>query len=274
MNRLWDRLRDWIILGVLLIVSILVLVSRNEPVVLGLRSVALQTASGIDRQISWLSSFAGALNENVRLREDNILLSSQVARSRETQLENARLRSLIQYRDSTSFDMRAGRIIAKDVTGQQNLMTINIGSNDSVDVGMSVVDERGIIGKVILTSPNYARVMPYLNTELRIPAKILPVQAAGIVRWGGTRKDELIMDHVIKTESVEIGQLVVASGYSAVFPEGLQIGTITRVERQEGRNELVIYLSPSTDATTASHVFVILEKPDPERIELENTPFN
>ncbi len=272
--RNWDRLSDWIILASMLLVSVLTLVSRNEPVVLGLRSLALQTSAGIDRQISWISSYAGALNENVRLREDNIILSSQVARSREAQLENSRLRALLQYRDSTSTSMRSARIISKDITGRQNFMTLNVGSNDSVQIGMAVIDERGIIGKVVLVSPSYSRVMPYINTELRIPAKVLPMQAAGIVRWDGIRKDELILDHVIKTEPVLEGQLVVASGYSAVYPEGIPIGTIREVTRLEGRNELLITLTPAADATSASHVFVILDRPDPEQIELEQTPIN
>ena len=116
--RNWDRLGDWIILAAMLLVATITLILRNEPVVLGLRSLALQTSAGIDSRISWISSYASALNENVSLREDNIILSSQVARSREAQLENARLRSLIDYSDSTSISLRSARIISKDITGR------------------------------------------------------------------------------------------------------------------------------------------------------------
>lgn len=272
--RNWDKLGDWIIFAVMLLFAAVLLVSRNEPVVLGLRSLALQTSAGIDSRISWISSYASALNENANLREDNILLSSQVARSREALLENNRLRSLIRYSDSTAISLRPARIISKDITGRQNLMTLDIGSEDSVQIGMAVIDEHGVIGKVVLVSTSYSRVMPYINTDLRIPAKVLPMQAAGIVRWDGQRKDNLILDHVIKTEPVVTGQLVVASGFSSVYPEGIPVGTITEVHRIDGRNELVIHLKPAANATTASHVFVVMNRPDPERIELERTPVN
>ena len=153
-------------------------------------------------------------------------------------------------------------------------MTLDVGTEDSVQIGMAVIDEHGIVGKVVLVSQSYSRVMPYINTELRIPAKVLPMQAAGIVRWDGQMKDNLILDHVIKTEPVEPGQLVVASGFSSVYPEGIPVGTITEVNRIEGRNELVIQLTPAANATTASHVFVVLNRPDPELVKLEETPIN
>lgn len=268
--RLWDRIRDWVILGVLLAASLATLLTKNQPVLRGLRAEALEVTAALESQFAWAGGYFRALQENEVLREENVILSSQVARSREAILENERLRRLIGYVDTTDFDLKAARIVNKDITQQQNFLTLDVGTADSVEVDMAVIDERGVLGKVVLVSEHYSRVMPYLNTDLRIPSKIQPLQAFGIVRWEGGTADRLRIDHVVKTEPVESGQLVVTSGYSGVFPPGLPVGVVDSVSPRTGRNELSVTVTPAASLSTAEHAFVILRKPDPERLALEN----
>jgi rod shape-determining protein MreC len=134
---------------------------------------------------------------------------------------------------------------------------------------MGVVDERGILGRVVLTSAHYCRVISYLNTDFRVAAKVQPLQAFGIVRWDGDRLDRLLMEHVIRTEPVEKGHLVVTSGYSEAFPEGYPIGEVDSVYAPPGENQLTIYLIPTAPLNRAEHAFVLLHHPEPERTELE-----
>ena len=268
--RLWDRIRDWVILGVLLAVSLVTILTQNQPLLRGLRAESLEVTAWFEARFAWAGRYFQALRENEVLREENIVLSSQVARSREAILENERLRQMIGFQDTTEFDLKAARIINKDITQQQNFVTLNVGSADSVDVNMAVIDERGVIGKVVLVSDHYARVMPYLNTEFRIPAKVQPLQAFGIVRWEGGSSDRLRLDHIVKTEPVRKGQLVVTSGYSGVFPPGVPVGIIDSVSSRTGRNELSIFLEPATSLSRSEHAFVVLKKPDPDRLNIEN----
>jgi rod shape-determining protein MreC len=204
------------------------------------------------------------------LRSENILLSSQVARSREAVIENARLKSLLALQDSLRVRTKAARIISKEIDRQQNLLTLDVGSDDGVEIGMAVIDQNGVLGRTVLVSNTYSRVMPYLNTEFRLSAKVQPNQAAGIIRWDGRNAEFLNLDQVIKTEPVKPGQEVVTSGYSGIFPSGYPIGVVTSVEVRTGRNDLNIQVRPYARYATAEHAFVILAKPDPERIELES----
>lgn len=274
MIKLWDRIGDWVILFLLLIIAGLFLQWRNEPAVRGLRARSLEAAAGIENRLAWVGDYLTALEENSRLRSDNIRLSSQLARSREAEIENDRLRRLLALRDTIAAETLAAEIISKDLTRQRNLLTINVGRNDGVEQDMAVVDERGVIGKVVLASSRFARVMPYLNTEMRIPAKVQPSESPGIVRWDGDRRDRLIMEHVVKTEPVKKGQLVVASGYSQVFPRGYPVGRIDSVLVRPGRIELILYVTPLSDVEHAEHVFVLLSRQDPERIDLEEQQTN
>ncbi len=269
MIKLWDRIGDWVILVGLLFLAGLSLLAKNEPAVRGLRAQSLEFSAGMEAKLAWIGDYVRAVDENSRLRSDNILLSSQVARSREAAIENERLRRLIGLRDTLFAPSVAAQIVSKDLTRQRNLLTLNVGIRDGVDVGMAVVDNYGIIGKVVLVSGRYARVMPYLNTDIRIPGKVQPSEAAGIVRWDGVRRNRLVMDHIVKTELVGKGQLVVASGFSQVFPKGYPIGRVDSVVVRPGRIELVIYVEPLANLDKTEHVFVLLDKPDLERIRLE-----
>lgn len=269
--RLWDRIKDWVVLTVLIVSSVAVMLFQNDVMVRGLRGAALETTSWLEARFAWVGYFSRALDENERLRRENIEYSSELARMREARLENERLRALLAFRDTTTFDLIAARIISKDIFRRDapDFITLDVGRSDSVDVDMAVVDERGIIGKVTFVSENYSRVMPYKHADFRVPARILPLQADGIVSWPGTRADVLQLEHISKTEPVEKGHLVITSGFSSVFPAGYPIGRVDSVALRPGRNELEILLTPATNLQSVGHVFVVRSRPDPEQLDLE-----
>lgn len=268
--RLWERLRDWLLLLVLLSLSVGVMLARNVPLVRALRAASLESTAWVEARFAWAGRYLSALEENELLREENISLASEVARSREAIIENDRLRSLIAFRDSTGYRLLAARIVDRDVTRQQNFLTIDIGAADSVEVGMAVVNDRGIIGKVVEVAPSYARVMSYLHTDFRMPAKVLPLGTTGSVGWDGERRDRLLMEFVSRTEPVLRGQQVVTSGFSASFPPGFAVGYVDSVAALPGRNQLQVFVQPASPLDRAEFVFVVLDRPVPERLEERN----
>lgn len=270
-SRLWERIRDYLLLGVLLIVSLVVLLSQNQPFFRSARALALQVTAPVEGTFSWAGQYARSVEENDELRADNIRLAAEVALLREARGENERLRRLIAFRDSVSFDMVPARVVGKDITKQDNLLTLDVGTRDSVEVGMAVVDERGIVGKVVLTSQDYSLVMPHQNTNFRVPAKIDLLGRDGVVRWDGLAYDRLLMEYVVKTEPVVRGQLIVTSGFSGTFPPGIPIGKVDSVFAARGRNDLVIYLTPASSVSTVDYVYVLTDQISPERQALEAT---
>lgn len=272
LRRLWERVRDYVLLAVLVIVSLVVLFTQNGPFFRSARAVALQVTGPVETAFSWTGRYSRALGENSNLRAQNIALAAEVARLREARAENDRLRRLVGFRDSVDFAMVPARVVGKDITRQDNLLTINVGRSDSVRVGMAVIDERGIVGRVVLAGADYALVMPHQNTNFRVPAKIDLLNRDGVVRWDGLINDRLLMEYVVKTEPVVKGQLVVTSGFSGTFPPGLPVGIVDSVFAARGRNDLVIYLEPAAPISTVDYVYVLLDQIDPERVALESTP--
>jgi rod shape-determining protein MreC len=271
-GRLWERVRDYVLLAVLLIVSLIVLLAQNGPLFRSARALALEATAPVEGVFSRADRYTEALGENDELRDDNIKLAAEVARLREARNENERLRKLIAFRDSVSFNMVPARVVGKDITKQDNLLTLNVGEADSIRAGMAVIDERGIVGKVVLVSDNYALVMPHQNTNFTVPAQIDLLNRDGVVRWDGTTYDRLLMEYVVKTEPVVRGQLVVTSGFSGTFPPGLPVGKVDSVFAARGRNDLVIYLEPSAPVSSVDYVYVLLDEVSAERQELEETP--
>ena len=267
--KLWEQIRDWVIVTALLLASLVTMLTLNQPLVRSMRAQAIEVTARVESGFAWMGRYFRALEENDELRRENIRLSSEVARSREVRLRNEELERMLNMRDSSRARLVSARIVAKDLYRQENYITLDVGRADSVQVGMPVLHDEGIVGKVVLVSDHYARVMPFLNTEFRVPAVVQPLRAEGIVRWEGEQLNRLLLEHVVKTEPVEMGHPVVTSGHSGVFPPGRSIGTVDSVSVRPGRNELSIHLTPAVPLYEIKHAFVLLHLPDPERVALE-----
>lgn len=270
--RLWDRLQDWVYLAVALLASVVLLVGRNGPALQGLRAVALETTSGVETRLSGVGRYLRALDENERLRQESITLAAEAARAREAIAENDRLRAMMGFRDSSNATLVPVRLVGKGLGGEHNLVTIDGGRAQGIVDGMPLLDERGILGRVVLTSERYARVMPYLNTDFRVVAKIVELGADGVVRWDGRKPDLLTLQEVGRTERVRTGMTVVTGTGSDVFPAGYPIGTVTAVRAEAGRNDLTIDVRPAAALANASFAFVLTALPDTERVALEAQP--
>ena len=268
-QQVWERSRDYVIFATLLLIGTVIFVGRNGPALRAARAASLAVTAPVEGVFERSARFRRSLDENERLRAETAALSADVSRLREASAENAQLRSLLQFDDSTEVRRVVGRVVSKEITEQTNLLTIDVGARDSIEIGMPVVNERGIVGKVVLVSRRYSVVMPHQNTQFRVPAVIDDLGREGVVRWEGASFDQLTMEYVVKTEPVERGMLVVTSPFSGVFPAGVPVGRVDTAYAAPGRNDYVIHLTPAAPVSEVGYVYVLLTRPDPERAILE-----
>lgn len=268
-GRIWERTRAYALLVALLVASLVILLRQNGPALRTARAAALDLTARVEGVFSWAGRYTSALRENERLRQQTIDLAAEAALLREARAENRRLRALIAFRDSSNFDLLPARVVGKDLTRQSNQLTLNVGASDGVELDMPVIDERGVVGKVSLVGDDFSLVLPHQNTSFAVPARIDALGRDGLVRWDGTAYDRLTMDYVVRTEPVEVGQRVVTSGFSDIFPPGLPIGRIDSVLTAGGRNDYVLYVEPAAPISTVDYVYVVLRTPNPERAALE-----
>ena len=268
-QQVWQRSRDFVVFGVLVSIAAGVFVSRNGPALRAARAASLGVTAPVESVFSKVTRFRRSLSENEALRSETAQLATEVARLREARAENAQLRKMLGFADTTDAPRVLARVVSKDVTQQANLLTVDAGARDGIEVGMPVVSERGIVGKVVLTSARYSVIMPHQNTQFAVPATIDELDRDGVVRWDGAEVDRLVMEYVVKTEPVERGMLVTTSPFSGVFPSGLPVGRVDTAYAAKGRNDYIIHLVPAAPLSETSYVYVLLVRPDPEKAILE-----
>ncbi|MCY4673627.1 MAG: rod shape-determining protein MreC [Bacteroidetes bacterium] len=266
---LWYRLRDYILLSALLIVSLVFMTNANRPLMRGVRSQALQIAGTVEHRMAWAAEALRALNENRALRDDNLRLTSELARLRVVDLENEDMRQALNWKNNSDLETVAARIVAREPFGTTNFFTLDVGSADGVEINMAVVSHLGILGRVIDVSRNYSTVLPYLHSQFHVPAMIDTLRVIGMISGEGNEPDVLQLKEIVVSADVQVGQRVITHEASGIFPPNMPIGTILESDRQAGSNYWQIKVTPAVPLSTTHSAFVILNRLDSAGIALE-----
>lgn len=156
-----------------------------------------------------------------------------------------------------SFSFFGAKVINNSLNLTQNHLTINKGSIQGIKPGMGVFNEEGVIGRVKDVSRNYSTIISLLHSELLISSKIKTNDVFGSTKWDGVDPGFAKLMYVPRHVVVKEGDLVVTSGYNAVFPEGIPIGTVTEVKPGTDTNYLDITIKLSTDFSRISYVYLV-----------------
>ncbi len=175
--------KDYILTALLLVVSIVLLIGRNQGGLENLRTVSIVMFSYIEEPLSNLRVYQQALKTNNELRQQNIQLLDELSRLRSARQRNEELRELLEFSRNTDLSLYPVQIIGKELNLINNTMTVDAGSEDGIKQGMPMIAAKGLVGKVVLTSDEYAQVMPYFNTLFRVSAKLQNSNAYGILSW-------------------------------------------------------------------------------------------
>jgi rod shape-determining protein MreC len=163
--------------------------------------------------------------------------------------------------DSTlkaSFEFKGARVIANSLRYSQNYLTLNKGAKDGIKPGMGIFNSQGAVGRVKSVSENYSVAFSVLNTSLLISAKIKSSEVFGSVQWDGGNASEVQLLYIPRHVKASKGDTVITSGYNAVFPEGILIGQISKVEvNKKDPNYLALTIKLSTDFSKLTYVYLV-----------------
>lgn len=230
---------------------------------------------------SWksIAHYFNLAEANKQLADENILLRAELKNSfldRDIQAFD----SLIIQQDSlneefpsdtlvSSFDYISAKVISNSIHKQKNYLMLNKGRKQGVSENMGVIGSNGCVGIVYSVSEDFSTVVSLLNIKTRISAKIKSNQELGSIRWDG--KDS----QLAKLESIEtyiplhIGDTIISSGFSHIFPEGIMIGTIKDFYTPEGQNTYEIIIKLSTNFSALNYVTIIRNRFYEEQLLLE-----
>ena len=135
---------------------------------------------------------------------------------------------------------------------------------------MAVISTNGVVGVIYDVSRFYSTVISLLNTNMKISSKLLKNDYFGSLEWDGKNYRHAILNEIPYHVKVERGDTVVTSGYSAIFPEGVMIGTIEDF-KIKGGNFYEINIALSTDFKHLTFVSVVSNLKKEGQKNLENT---
>jgi rod shape-determining protein MreC len=230
--------------------------------------------------ISSANFLSGGVYERINRVNEYLNLRAQ---NDELVLENARLKSLLFNKEDTTkaplpdsikgvkpADIIVSKVIHNSYNSHENFITLNSGKKEGVKPDMGVINSLGIIGVVDKTSTNYATVVSILNMKSQINAKLKKSNHFGSLTWDGKSTGFVQLKDVPRLASVRKGDTIVTGGQSVIFPEGINIGTVETVYKEEQTSFYVIKVKLFNDMTNLGHVYIIKSKDREELINLEN----
>jgi rod shape-determining protein MreC len=195
-------------------------------------------------------------DENERLRTRVAALEEENLQFREALVESGRLRRIAEMREGLEVPMRPSQVVGQDVSPWFHSVLIDRGRAEGVRSGMPVVTDRGVVGLVTATAPNASRTLLVLDAQSAVDGIVQRSRARGIVRGQGT--DRLAFEFFVRGDDVQVGDVVITSGFGGVYPKGLRLGEVIEVHAEPTRLLHQAVLRPAVDFGRLEQVFVML----------------
>ncbi|GGI24270.1 rod shape-determining protein MreC [Pedobacter mendelii] len=181
----------------------------------------------------------------------------------------------VQFIDTVTnqqYTYLAAKVVKNSITLRNNVMTINKGTIDGIEIGMAVISpQKGVVGFIRDVSTHLATIQSLLHKDTKISVVIKKDNALGSLVWGDNNFDirKAFIKEVPNHIKMSIGDTVVTSGF-AKFPAGILVGKLTKTNIATNDNFLSAELSLFNDFGTLQYVYVIKDKLAKEQELLEN----
>lgn len=235
------------------------------------QSPVTYASSGISDFYNSLAGMRTAQSENDRLKQRIQELEVRAQQSRELQTENERLRTLLDLKETSDYDVLPAQIIGRDASVWFDTAIINRGSLDGVKLNMPVVVNGGLVGRITAVSPLTSQIDLITRDKSGLGAvvgELGDASALGVVR--GTGESEVLeMKYVPGYVEVKKGDVIYTTGQDGIYPPGLKLGEIIEVRSGSATVPHQIKIRPSASISGLQEVAVLLytapEKPDFEK---------
>lgn len=220
-----------------------------------------------------ISTYFGLREENERLAEQNARLEEQLFALTQS-IDSLQLAEIKRKFDATlPFDIIAASVVENSINRLDNYITINRGSDDGIQPNMGVISSSGVVGITYKCSRHYTLVIPILNkSKSSISCMVIPENSPGSLVWEGGDPRTAKLQSVQRYANIHVGDTVITSGHSGLFPKNLNVGIIEELEPSADNLLYDITVKLDTEFSNLSHVFVIQNHNTAERRELEQSP--
>lgn len=222
----------------------------------------------VAKPASYLTGFVNNVDELLNTYDENKRLKSRLeefgtlqAKVNELKVENDKLKDLVGKKDDLrSFNPIQANVIARNPDQWEEKLILNAGSMDGVKVNMAVLTSKGLIGKIVQTTPYTSQVelLSTNNSNYRVSAVVAnkKSEAFGLVEGFDSKRGQLILKRIDSSLPVKKGDKVTTSGLGGIFPKGVLIGEITKVSTDDYGLTKLAYIKPAADFSMLDHVII------------------
>lgn len=268
MREFFNRYRHFL-LAVALLLSTLLLYSYNlrqkgattffERAVL---TLAEPFQSSIDASVTYVTGLwenylwlVDTRQRNLKLEKENRELRSSLRQVEEIRLQNERLRHLLSFVDEIDRPALPAQVIGEDASDWARTVIVDKGSRAGLRDGLPVVSAEGVVGQVIKTAPNSARVLLITDASSAVAALVQRTRTRGVAHGLG---GNLSLDYALRSADIVEGDLLVTSGMGGIFPKGLTLGWVKQVKKDQFGLFQEVVVTPAADFSHLEEVLIIL----------------
>ena len=250
--------KDHFVFSITLILSLAILSNNDNEDMNVIRGFSSDLVSFFSTPMVKVKSLAIVNEENQYLREKNLQLNLELESILYAADENEKLRELLDFKRNTKLKIIPSRIVNKGIQTNLNSLTIDVGSSHGVKPNQAVLTPDGVIGKTIQTGDNSSIVQSISDNNFRLSVRIMPSGAVGILRWNKNNICKIY--EVQKNVNINIGDRVITSGFSKIYPSKLPVGVVSGVYDERGSYQKVVNVEIQNDFESIQNVFVIIDK--------------
>jgi rod shape-determining protein MreC len=196
---------------------------------------ANSVTGGLYSKASSISEYWSLKSENKLLAEENTRLKNLLEKKlalnfdRDTIVIDTTIIDTTRYRQNYRYT--TAKIIKNNYSKEFNFLTIDKGESQGIEKEMAVINSRGIIGIIDNNSKSYARVQSILNRNSTINARLKNSNYFGTLGWNGKDYNIVQLSDIARQAPLKIGDTIETGGMSTIFPEGILIGTISKINK-------------------------------------------
>ncbi|MCM3316864.1 rod shape-determining protein MreC [Rummeliibacillus stabekisii] len=225
------------------------------------QSIVAKPASYITGLVNNVDDLMNTYEENKRLKSRLEEFGTLQAKVNELKVENDKLKDLVDKKDDLrNFNPIQANVIARNPDQWEEKLILNEGSMNGVKVNMAVLTSKGLIGKIVQTTPYTSQVelLSTNNTNYRVSAVIAnkKTEAFGLIEGFDPKRSELVLKRIDSSLAVKKGDKVTTSGLGGIFPKGILIGEVTKVSTDDYGLTKLAYVKPAADFSMLDHVVI------------------
>lgn len=214
-------------------------------------------------QVAEINSWRGMRERNRELEERLIQLEAEVFALRNHGRENEWLREALDFRNEEEYAFLVAEVIGRSPSKWESTIVVNKGQAHGVVSGMAVVTRAGIVGTVINSSQHTSTVLLIVDAQSATGGLVQATGDLVLVEGGQVDQFTLSAKPLSRDTSVEVGDVIVTSGLSRIYPKNLPIGEVTAVESRQYDLSFSAVVEPYVDFTRLEYVLIVM--PQEER---------